>query len=88
MMSDQVSIVILKRPSGKGSIGQALGSLLILVLWLNHSIRGLYWGIRQTKFCVRFVFTAVGKTGRGGGAGVGDQWVKSGDREVGDHMHD
>ena len=27
---------------------------------------------------------AVGKTGRG--AGVGDQWVKSGDWELGDHV--
>ena len=26
----------------------------------------------------------MGRTGRGGGAG--DQWVKSGDRELGDHM--
>ena len=30
------------------------------------------------------VAKAVGKTGRGGGAG--DQWVKSGDWELGDHM--
>ena len=29
---------------------------------------------------------AVGKTGRGGGAGVGDQWVKLGDWELGDHV--
>ena len=29
---------------------------------------------------------AVGKTGRGGGAGVGDQWVKSGEWELGDHV--
>ena len=28
---------------------------------------------------------AVGKTGKGGGAGVGDQWVKLGDWELGDH---
>ena len=30
--------------------------------------------------------TAVGKTGREGGAGAGDQWVKSGDWELEDHM--
>ena len=29
---------------------------------------------------------AVGKTRRGGGAALGDQWVKSGDWELGDHM--
>ena len=29
---------------------------------------------------------AVGKTGRGAGVGVGDQWVKPGDRELGDHV--
>ena len=29
---------------------------------------------------------AVGKTGRGGGAVVGDQLVKSGDWELGDHV--
>ena len=29
---------------------------------------------------------AVGKTGRGAGVGVGDQWVKLGDWELGDHM--
>ena len=28
----------------------------------------------------------MGKTGRGGEAGVGDQWVKSGDWELGDHV--
>ena len=31
---------------------------------------------------------AVGKTGRGGGVGVGDQWVKLGDWELGDHCVD
>ena len=32
------------------------------------------------------VLLAVGKTRSGGGAGVGDQWVKSVDWELGDHM--
>ena len=30
--------------------------------------------------------TLVGKTGRGGGVGVGDKWVKSGDWELGDYV--
>ena len=29
---------------------------------------------------------AVGKIGRGGGSGVGDQWVKYGDWELVDHV--
>ena len=28
----------------------------------------------------------MGKAGRGGGTGVGDRWVKSGDWELGDHI--
>ena len=32
--------------------------------------------------------TVVGKTGRGGGVGAGDQWVKSGDWELGDHVNE
>ena len=32
----------------------------------------------------RLAYEAVDKTGRG--AGVGDQWLKSGDWELGDHV--
>ena len=28
----------------------------------------------------------IGKTGRGAGVGVGDQWVKPGDWEIGDYV--
>ena len=40
--------------------------------------------LRRLALLSREPQSAVGKTGRG--LGVGDQWVKSGDWELGDHV--
>ena len=45
-------------------------------------------GIKKTpedNLSFTVIAIRMDKTGRGAGVGVGDQWIKPGDRELGDH---